>query len=91
MTTELTKDDVREVVRTTIDTALNEHLLDMATHRAHHLAVARWIERQEARRQRWERIEEKLVGTGILSLFGAAVGALGYAAIQWIKSVRGGS
>lgn len=83
----LTREDIREV----IESALNDHLIDLETHRAHHQAVALWLQRQEERRQRWERLKERIIGWAVLSGFGAAIGGLGFAFIEWVKrSMRDG-
>lgn len=84
----LTKEDVREV----IDQALGDHWMDIETHRTHHQAVQLWLQQQEERRQRWQRIRDQLVGTALLSALAGILGALGYACIQWVKDItsRGG-
>ena len=75
--------------------ALNEVLdtrrsIDAERHREHHRFMDEWIAEIKRRRQTRERIKEQVIGWGAISTVGSVVGAIGYAAVQWIKSIKTG-
>lgn len=57
-------------------------------HQEHHIFIAEWIEREQRKRERWERITTQVGGWAIISILGAA-GTLAWHAAQnakeWLK------
>lgn len=75
--------------------ALNEVLdtrrsVDADQHREHHRFIEEWITEVKRRRQARQRIKEQVFGWAAISALTSFIGALGWALIQWVKTIKTG-
>lgn len=65
-------DDTMKAFKKMIHEALDERdALDHETHKAHHIAVQRWIERQERHDAMMQKARDSAIGAVVVGLIGA--------------------
>jgi hypothetical protein len=82
--TELTEAEQRlvRVLSAVLEQQGSEQGIDSQLHAEHHRAVAQWIQKENQKRERWEKITQSAVG----SLIVAAISGLA-AALIWIAKL----
>lgn len=80
-------------IETAVDRAMARHrAIDDAKHREHHAFLDYWIERENEKRQRWDRVRTTVVGGAILMLLSSIGGFLywlGALAIEGYRRMHG--
>lgn len=79
------KKDIVDAVNEVLDSRQDKNI----EHKEHHAFIRMLIEERRRRQDRWEKIRTQLWGWAIISAIASFLGALGYAAAQWVKSNHG--